>query len=118
MAKIVITVFHGKDDPELVHIPFVVGNTALSSGHEVIIWLQGPSVNLCRIGYTEGVVFPPYTPIRQLIEEFIAHGGKIYLLDACMKSHQIKYPDYISDAIPAGPERLIQESLDAIVFNY
>ena len=118
MAKIVITSSHGKEDPERAHIPFAVANAALQFDHEVQVWLQGPSVNLCRIGYTEGLVFPPFPPIKQLIDDFISQGGKIFLCGPCLKAHQIDEKDFISGPKPAGAALLVQESLGATVFNY
>lgn len=118
MAKIIITSSHGKEDPERAHIPFAVANAALTFDHEVQVWLQGPSVNLCRKNYTEGLVFPPFPPIKKLIDDFLANGGKIFLCGPCLKAHQIEESDYIEGPKPAGAAMLVQESLNATVFNY
>ena len=118
MAKIIKTESHGKDYPEKANIPFAVAIAALQFGHEVQIWLQGPSVNLCRIGYTEGLVFPPFPPIRQMIEDYLSNGGKIFLCGPCLKTHQIEEKDYIFGPKPAGAALLVQESIGSTVFNY
>ena len=118
MAKIIITASHGKEDPERAHVPFAVGNAALTFDHEVQIWLQGPSVNLVRKNYLDGLVFPPWPPLKQLIEDFLKNGGKIFLCGPCLKTHQIEEKDYIPGPKPAGAALLVQESIGATVFNY
>ena len=76
------------------------------------------SINLCRIGQTEGLVFPPFEPIRHLIDEFISKGGKIYLLEPSTKSQLFDENNFIKGIEIADTKSLVQESIGATVFNY
>ena len=96
MSKIVITTFYGKESLELAHLPFVVANEGLNLNHEVQLWLLGSSVNLCRIGFVKGLIYPPYEPIEHLISKFLSDGGKIFLCGLCLKNHAYDEREFIS----------------------
>ena len=118
MAKIVIVSTYGKDDPERAHLPFAVANAALTFDNEVLVFLQGQAVNLARKNYADGLVFPPFPPLKKLIEDFIAGGGKLYLCGPCLKAHKVNEEDYIEGAKAAGAAFLVKESMGAIVYSY
>ena len=95
LSKILITLTYGIDNQEIDNIFFIFDNIDLEDNNNVQVWLLASSINLCRIGQTEGLVFPPFEPIRHLIDEFISKGGKIYLLEPSSKSQLFDENNFI-----------------------
>lgn len=118
MEKIIVTLTRGPENPEKAHIAFVVANAALETCHNAQVWLLSSSVVLCRIGQTEGLVYPPFEPIRHLIDEFICHGGKIYLFEPSLKSRVINEDELIKGIQTGTANELVQESIGATILNY
>jgi predicted peroxiredoxin len=89
MAKILIHCQHGAEDAERATLPFVFGNTALIAGQEAAIMLTIEAVRLVTPGGADGVEHPAAAPLRELIPEFIAGGGKVWACQACTKPRGI-----------------------------
>jgi len=43
---------------------------------EAVVVLQGNGVYLAKKGYADGVTFPGLTPLKTLVENYVANGGK------------------------------------------
>lgn len=79
MAKLLIHVTTGPDDPTKAALSFLVAKTALSEGHQVDLFLAGEGVRLLTeeaLGTTEGV---GTGKLQEHYDAIAAGGGNFYL---------------------------------------
>src|SRR5947208_11855722 len=85
MAKILVYGSFGKEDAERATLPFIVGNTALASEHETVIFLTVEGVRLATKGYTDDIHKEGFAPVRELLGQYVAGGGTLIACAACCK---------------------------------
>jgi predicted peroxiredoxin len=73
--KIVFIATHGGEDPERATFPMMLANAAQAMDVEAVVVLQGNGVFLVKKGYADNVVFPGLTPLKTLVENYVANGG-------------------------------------------
>ena len=73
--KVVLIATHGKEDPERCIFPMLLANAAQSMDVEAVVVLQGNGVYLVQKGYVDDITFPGLTPLKQLVESYVANGG-------------------------------------------
>jgi predicted peroxiredoxin len=74
--KIVFIATHAGEDPERCIFPLLLANAAQSMDVEAVVVLQGNGVYLAQKGYADDITFPGLTPLKQLVENYVANGGK------------------------------------------
>ncbi len=83
--KLVIVASRGHDD-ERATVSWTIANGGLSAGLEVTIFLVSSAVDLVRKGGADHVRMNPFDPpMKELIEGFLARGGKILVCPPCAK---------------------------------
>jgi len=80
---------HGAESPERAILPFVAANVAATAGLEAIVVCTIEAVRLGTLGGTKGVVSDGLTPLADLLPEFVANGGQVWLCGACTKPRGI-----------------------------
>jgi predicted peroxiredoxin len=80
---------HGKEDPERAILPFVAANVAATAGIEATVVCTIEAVWLGTKGGADGVVSNGLPPLVNLLGEFNANGGKVWLCGACTKPRGI-----------------------------
>jgi len=75
--KIVLIATHGGEDPERAVFPFMLATAGQSMDVEAVVVLQGNGAYLAKKGYADDIAFPGLTPLKTLIESYVANGGKI-----------------------------------------
>ncbi len=75
--KLVLVATHAKEDPERATFPLLVATAAQTMDVEAVVILQGDGVYLAKKGYADDITFPGLTPLKTLIESFVANGGKL-----------------------------------------
>ena len=75
--KIVVVATHAKEDPERATFPLLVATTAQTMDVEAVVILQGVGGYLAKKGYAEHVLVPGLTPLKTLMDNYVANGGKI-----------------------------------------
>lgn len=108
MSKILVYGSHGKDDPERAALTFIVGNTAVVSDSETVVFLTAEGVRLATTGYAEGVNKEGFPPVRDLLQEYVNGGGTLIACAACCKPRGITEEDLIEGAELAGAARLVE----------
>ena len=73
--KMVLVATHAGEDPERAIFPLLLANAAQSMDVEAVVVLQGDGVNLAKKGYVDDITFPGLTPLKQLVENYVANGG-------------------------------------------
>ena len=111
--KIVLVATHAGEDPERATFPFLVANAAQAMDVEAVVVLQGTGVFLAKQGYAKHVLAPGLTPLKTLIDSYVANGGKILVCLPCIEERQISHADLVpgSELIKAG--RLVVEMTGA-----
>lgn len=117
--KILYVVSHGADDPERATLPFVHANGALAMDVEAVVVLLGPAVMLARKGCMNHVFAGGMPPLKKLVEEFLAQGGRLLLCTPCIQFRQIDQSELIEEAKPIAAAVFTEEVLSAnAVLNY
>jgi predicted peroxiredoxin len=108
MAKILVYGSYGNEDAERATLPFIVGNTALASDHETVVFLTVEGVRLATSGYADDIHKEGFAPVRELIRDYLAAGGTLIACAACCKPRGITEADLIEGAEIAGAARLVE----------
>ena len=83
--KMAIVASRGLDD-ERATISFTIANAGLASGVDVTMFLVSSGVDLVRVGAADHVRQNPLDPpLKELIDNFLASGGKIWCCPPCSK---------------------------------
>ena len=72
-------------------------NATLTLETNVSLFLQGGAVNVVRPSYIEGWISPPFTPLKELIQNLNANVRKVYICDPCVKVRLIRQEDLQDD---------------------
>ncbi|MCP4358950.1 MAG: hypothetical protein GY796_13100 [Chloroflexi bacterium] len=102
MGRILVNSTCGKDDVERASLAFVVGNTALASGQEATLMLTISGVWVATKGYTDGLQADGFQPLGELVQDFIANNGRVWVCNACANPRQISADDLIEGAQMIG----------------
>ncbi|HEY7127339.1 MAG TPA: DsrE family protein [Ktedonobacterales bacterium] len=108
MGQIMVHNTHGKEDAERVSLAFVVGNTALSSGQEATMLLTLEGVRVATTGYAEGVQAQEFPPLKELMQQFVSRGGKIWVCGACAKPRHITQEHLVEGAQIIGAATAVE----------
>ncbi|MGA7577003.1 MAG: DsrE family protein [Desulfobaccales bacterium] len=77
--KIVLVATHAGEDPERASFPLMLANAAQAMDVEAVVVLQANGVYLAKKGYADNITVPGFTPLKQLIDSYVANGGTFLL---------------------------------------
>ncbi len=99
---------YGKENPERATLPFVAANVAATAGIEATVVCTVDAVWLGTKGGAEGVVSKSLTPLADLMREFLANGGKVWLCGACTKPRGITEAEIAPGVTIVGAAAIIE----------
>ena len=91
----------GPEDMERATVPFILACAAANRG-PARASLTGDALNLVVKGRAEGLVADGYTPVAELIAEFVEKGGVIWVCKVCAAVMNITQDDLIDGAEIGG----------------
>jgi predicted peroxiredoxin len=106
---------HGKEEAERAILPFVVGNVAVTADQQATMFLTSEGVWLATKGYAEQVKKEGFTPLKEIMDSFIANGGKIWACGACTKPRCITDADLIDGAKIVTAANLVELLASGVV---
>ena len=102
--KILINWREGANDPEKATITLILAVTS-SKTCETAIFVAAEASDLVRKGGAGAVQAPGYEPLADLLEAFLANGGKVWLCPACVKAKGIDEGELVDGVEVAGAPR-------------
>ena len=102
---------HGPENPEKASLPFVLANAALAMEVEAVVALQGPAVFLAKNGCLQHVHASGFSPLKELVENFLELGGRLLICVPCIEERKIDVSDLIESANPVAGVTLTEEIL-------
>ncbi len=108
MGHVMIHNTHGKDDIERASLTFVVANTALSSNQRTTVLLTIEGVWIATQGYISGVQANGFAPLSELMQQFVANGGELWVCGACAKPRNITQEQLMDGAQIIGAATAVE----------
>ena len=107
-GKFCVSLTCAKDDPDRATVAFVVANAAVASDQETVVFLSTEGVRLAVRGYADDVAEEGFAPLRDLIANFAAAGGKIFVCSPCFKRRKLDDTARVPGAVVVGGAKLVE----------
>jgi len=117
--RLIFVCSHGRDDPERAIVTFAAANTAAIAGQTATVLCTVDGVWLGTEGGTEGMEMEGMPSISDLLGEFLANGGDLWLCGVCTRPREITEEQLIKGATIVGAAKVIEEvTLGAKTITY
>lgn len=111
-GKLIFNCTWGREDPERATLPFVAGNIAATAGQDAVVLCTIEAVRLGTKSGTDGVEAVGLPKLSDLMNEFVANGGKIWLCGACTKPRGITEEHLTGGATIVGAAKVVEEIIN------
>ena len=114
MAKILVHLTTGPENPSKAALGFLVAKAAVEEGHEVSFFLAGDAVQLLRDGVLDSLVGLGTGSLRESYDAVVDSGARIYASGMSSKARGVGEPDLEGKPVElALPNRLVQLALES-----
>lgn len=108
MARFCVSITHAKDNTDKATVGFIVANAALGSGKETLAFLSVEAVRLAVDGYADDIHEEGLAPLKQLMGDFTANGGNIFVCSPCFKKRALDEKKLVAGATVVGGAKLVE----------
>ena len=108
MAKLLISITHAKDDADRATVGFVVANASAASGVDTVIFLSTEGVRLSQQGYSDDIHEEGFSPLKQLMDDFVDAGGTIWVCSPCFKKRGLDEGKLVAGALIVGGAKAVE----------
>ena len=109
MAKaFCVSLTAAKDNADKATVAFVVAGAAVASGLETVMFLSIEGVRLAQRGYAHDIHEEGFSPLRELMENFVAAGGKIWACSPCFKKRKLDENNLVEGTTIVGGAKLVE----------
>ena len=109
MAKLLIHITCGPEDPTRAALGFLVGKAAVEDGHDVSLFLAADAVQLLRPAVLDSLVGLGTGSLRESYEALVSGGARFFVSGMSSKARGFD-PDGVAEA--AMPNRLVELALE------
>ena len=113
MSSILYVQTSGLDTPERLYAPFILGSTAAAMEVSASIFFMIKGIEVMKKGEAERVRIGEFPPLRQVLDQALAAGVKMYVCEQSTQLLGIPRGDFIPQATIAGAATLVDLALDA-----
>ena len=109
MAKLLIHITRGPEDPTRAALGFLVGKAALEDGHQVSLFLAADAVQLLRPAVLDSLVGLGTGSLRDSYDALVSGGARFFVSAMSSKARGFD-ADGVAEA--ATPNRLVELALE------
>ncbi len=106
--KFCVSLTAAKDNTDKATVAFVVANAAVGSDQETMVFLSTEAVRLSQKGYADDIREEGFAPLKDLMENFVKAGGKIFVCSPCFKKRGLDENKLVSGATIVGGAKLVE----------
>jgi len=107
-GKFCVSLTCGKDNTDKATVAFVVANAALGSDKETLVFLNIEGVHLSQKGAADSIHEEGFAPLKDLMDNFVKAGGKIYVCSPCFKKRKLDEAKLLDGATVVGGAKLVE----------
>ena len=101
-ARELFVVITHSTEHELSSVGFTIANGGITSGLSVSIFLTSGGVDVVRKRASDLTEVKPLSPLKALIDDFLARGGKLYACTPCVRARGYEDHELIEGTIVTG----------------
>lgn len=114
MAKILVHVTTGPENPTKAALAFLVAKAALEEGHEVSMFLAGDATQLLRDAVLDSLAGLGTGSLRESYDAVVARGAELYASGMSSKARGVGEGDLEGKSVElAMPNRLVQLTVES-----
>jgi predicted peroxiredoxin len=106
---LIFTCTWGREEPERATLPFIAANIAATAGQQAVVLCTIEAVRLGCKGGADGVEAPGLPKLGDLMTEFAANQGRVWLCGACTKPRGITEGQLADGVSIVGAARVVEE---------
>ena len=106
--KFCVSLSMAKDNCDKATVAFVVANAAAASNKETMVFLSTEGVRLCQKGYADDIHEDGFSPLKDLMKNFVEAGGKIFVCSPCFKKRGLVEANLVPGATIVGGAKLVE----------
>jgi predicted peroxiredoxin len=107
-GRFCVSLTRAKDDSDRATVAFVVANAAVASEKETLVFLSIEGVRLSQQGYADGIHEAGFKPLKELMDDYVKAGGKLYVCSPCFKKRSLDEAKLIPGATVVGGAKLVE----------
>ena len=107
-GKFCVSLTCAKDNADKATVAFVVANAAAASEKETLMFLSTEGVRIASAGYADSIHEDGFAPLKELMANFVASGGKIYVCSPCFKKRGLDENKLVPGATIVGGAKLVE----------
>ena len=107
-GKFLISLTHGLDNTDKATVAFVIANAAVASDKETIVFLSIEGTRLAQVGAADAVHEEGFAPLKELMDNFAAAGGKMFVCSPCFKKRKLDEDKLVAGAMIVGGAKLVE----------
>ncbi|KQT09318.1 DsrE family protein [Ramlibacter sp. Leaf400] len=113
MAKILVHLTHGPEQPTRAALAFFVARAAIEEGHQASLFLAGDAVQLLRDAVLDSLTGLGTGNLREHYEALVAGGARFYVSGLSSKARGLPASDLSGKPAEfATPQQLVRLSLE------
>jgi len=106
--KFCVSLTHAKDNTDKATVGFVVANAAVASDKETLVFLSIEGTRLSQKGFADGIHEEGFAPLKELMDNFVKAGGKIFVCSPCFKKRKLDENNLVAGAVVVGGAKLVE----------
>lgn len=106
--KFLINLTSSLDNTDKATVAFVVANAAVASDKETVVFLSIEGVRLSQQGFADSIHEEGFAPLKELMDNFAAAGGKMYVCSPCFKKRKLDEEKLVASAVVVGGAKLVE----------
>ena len=107
-GKFCVSLTAATADPDRATVAFVVANAAVACDQETVVFLSTEAVRLAVRGAADAVAEDGFAPLKDLMANFAAAGGTIYVCSPCFKKRGLDADALVPGAVVVGGAKLVE----------
>ncbi|ODT83698.1 MAG: sulfur reduction protein DsrE [Pelagibacterium sp. SCN 64-44] len=107
-GKFVISISCAGNDTDKATVGFVIANAAVASDKETVVFLSIEGTRLSQRGYADDIHEEGFAPLKELMANFAAAGGRIYVCSPCFKKRALDEASLVDGAVIVGGAKLVE----------
>lgn len=106
--KFCVSLTCSKDNTDKATVGFVIANAAVASDKDTLVFLSIEGVRLSQQGYADDIHEAGFAPLKELMENFVKAGGKVWVCSPCFKKRGLDECKLIAGATIVGGAKLVE----------